>query len=178
MRRMHKSPVQDSNESSEECIHSLKSRANTDHLTEAPKQEEEDFVSREESTGLLPQSDKDIMAKERWYSTRTRVLFITHFNVFLYATCFWIQIGVLPVSRPRCLTSSHRSIHCTYLASGNRGLEVNRPTVSLRADSNLMHAYLSYHRHNSYIFVKADYFYLCCGCKYCRCGPALSIYCI
>jgi hypothetical protein len=26
-----------------------------------------------------------------------RVILSTHFNIFLYATCFWIQIGTLPV---------------------------------------------------------------------------------
>ena len=29
---------------------------------------------------------------------RRRVIFlVTHFNVFLYATCFFIQVGTLPV---------------------------------------------------------------------------------
>lgn len=27
-----------------------------------------------------------------------KVILSTHFNIFLYATCFWIQIGTLPVS--------------------------------------------------------------------------------
>ena len=101
MRRMTKSPVHDSNESSEGSIHSLESRAKTDHfLTEAPSQQEEDLSSKEEHTSQLPQSDKDMVNDERCYSTRTRVVFVTHFNVFLYATCFWIQIGVLPVRKP------------------------------------------------------------------------------
>ena len=31
---------------------------------------------------------------------RFRILLVTHFNVFLYATCFFIQVNTLPV---RCL---------------------------------------------------------------------------
>ena len=27
-----------------------------------------------------------------------RVIYSTHFNIFLYSTCFWIQTGTLPVS--------------------------------------------------------------------------------
>lgn len=29
---------------------------------------------------------------------KTTILLVTHFNVFLYATCFFIQTGTLPVS--------------------------------------------------------------------------------
>ena len=28
------------------------------------------------------------------------VIAVTHVNIFLYATCFWIQTGALPVSIP------------------------------------------------------------------------------
>ena len=28
---------------------------------------------------------------------RERIVLITHFNVFMYATCYWIQSGTLPV---------------------------------------------------------------------------------
>ena len=30
--------------------------------------------------------------------TFNKVVMMTHFNIFLYAACFWIQAGVLPVS--------------------------------------------------------------------------------
>ena len=29
---------------------------------------------------------------------KKRILYITHLNIVLYALCYWIQIGVLPVS--------------------------------------------------------------------------------
>lgn len=29
----------------------------------------------------------------------TRILWVTHFNVFLYATCFFIQVGTMPVKK-------------------------------------------------------------------------------
>ena len=34
------------------------------------------------------------------------ILYMTHFNVVLYALCYWIQIGVLPVSFLVILLSS------------------------------------------------------------------------
>ena len=31
----------------------------------------------------------------RW--SFNKVVFVTHINIFLYSTCFWIQTGTLPV---------------------------------------------------------------------------------
>ena len=36
------------------------------------------------------------ISPEIW-ENRSRIFFVTHFNVFLYATCFFIQVGTLPV---------------------------------------------------------------------------------
>ena len=32
------------------------------------------------------------------FTHKTFVMYKTHFNIVLYALCYWIQIGVLPVS--------------------------------------------------------------------------------
>ena len=37
------------------------------------------------------------ISPEIW-SRRSVIFFVTHINVFLYATCFFIQVGTLPVS--------------------------------------------------------------------------------
>ena len=37
------------------------------------------------------------ISPEIW-SQRSLIFFVTHFNVFLYAMCFFIQVGTLPVS--------------------------------------------------------------------------------
>ena len=37
------------------------------------------------------------VSPEIW-ERRNVIFFVTHFNVFLYATCFFIQVGTLPVS--------------------------------------------------------------------------------
>ena len=50
------------------------------------KQQEENDVQTE----ALP------ISPEIW-DRRNTIFFITHFNVFLYATCFFIQVGTLPV---------------------------------------------------------------------------------
>lgn len=41
--------------------------------------------------------------------TFNKVILITHVNIFLYSTCFWIQTGTLPVSK--CLV--HIQIVCS-----------------------------------------------------------------
>ena len=53
------------------------------------------------STAKAPEnSSKEVDKKlcEACCEPRMRTVLITHVNVCLYATCFWIQIGVLPVS--------------------------------------------------------------------------------
>lgn len=41
-------------------------------------------------------NDNDVMFGN--FSQKTFVMYMTHFNIVLYALCYWIQIGVLPVS--------------------------------------------------------------------------------
>lgn len=48
---------------------------------------------RIESARLLQESQKE---KEKTTVENSKVVLITHFNVFLYSTCFFIQTGVLP----------------------------------------------------------------------------------
>lgn len=43
---------------------------------------------------LSPQTNDVTIGKWKF----NKVILSTHFNIFLYATCFWIQIGTLPVS--------------------------------------------------------------------------------
>ena len=52
-----------------------------------------------------------------------RVIYSTHFNIFLYSTCFWIQTGTLPVSTVFlwvffffffCVKKINVSIHIIY----------------------------------------------------------------
>ena len=33
-----------------------------------------------------------------YFTHKTFVMYMTHLNIVLYALCYWIQIGVLPVS--------------------------------------------------------------------------------
>lgn len=55
------------------------------------KQKEQDEADGIVSTDALP------IHPDVW-QRRGLIFFITHFNVFLYATCFFIQVGTLPVS--------------------------------------------------------------------------------
>ncbi|XP_062568913.1 solute carrier family 22 member 18-like [Saccostrea cucullata] len=46
-----------------------------------------------EKNTQLPHSTNEVQIGKWKFN---RVIFSTHFNIFLYATCFWIQIGTLP----------------------------------------------------------------------------------
>ena len=48
----------------------------------------------EQNEGL--KTEKLHISPEIW-DRRNTIFFITHFNVFLYATCFFIQVGTMPV---------------------------------------------------------------------------------
>lgn len=65
----------------------------TETLPQQPMMEEEgeaDTMEQNSDGNKFPQANGR-------YSIRT-IVFVTHFNIFLYSTCFWIQLGTLPVS--------------------------------------------------------------------------------
>merc|ERR1712038_1439709 len=51
---------------------------------------------REAKEKEIEEREKSEMAGEGDIKSDKTVIFITHLNVFLYATCFWIQSGTLP----------------------------------------------------------------------------------
>ena len=53
------------------------------------EQEKEKEKKKEEEEGMAEQ--------QGGRGLRERIVLITHFNVFMYATCYWIQSGTLPV---------------------------------------------------------------------------------
>ena len=59
------------------------------------KAEEEALL--QENSGMGAGIDKGTVL-EKCCESKMRTVMATHLNVALYATCFWIQIGVMPVS--------------------------------------------------------------------------------
>ena len=54
-------------------------------------------LAKEENDRLGVHEEALPVAPELW-ERRNVIFMVTHFNVFLYATCFFIQVGTLPVS--------------------------------------------------------------------------------
>ena len=73
---------------------------------------------RESSPPLSSKDDEELVFGH--FSRKSFVMYMTHFNIVLYALCYWIQIGVLPVSHS-CGSLLFRlffsEIHLTVLAS-------------------------------------------------------------
>ena len=102
MKRMSKSPPSESNIRSEEGNDDVYKRK------DSKLQEGSDIISDdnvEEDALLSPETSSDKAEKttntslyQACCEINMRTVLTTHVNVFLYATCFWIQIGVLPVS--------------------------------------------------------------------------------
>ena len=71
------------------------------HYQELEKRFERIEAKRKLKEEMAKESDADLEAlpvsPEIW-ERRNTIFFVTHFNVFLYATCFFIQVGTLPVS--------------------------------------------------------------------------------
>ena len=82
-----------------ECSHEkdLKQQEETDDNVE----EDECLLSKDTSAAKAsekPDKNKRLNPFGACWEPKMRTILTTHVNVFLYATCFWIQIGVLPVS--------------------------------------------------------------------------------
>ena len=58
--------------------------------------------SRLEAQGLAKEGKLSEVSKKLEEKKNKRILFITHFNVFMYAACFFMQSGTLPVSITIC----------------------------------------------------------------------------
>lgn len=67
------------------------------HYEELEKRFERIESKRKQKEDGLLTIDTVPIAPEVWQQ-RGLIFFVTHFNVFLYATCFFIQVGTLPVS--------------------------------------------------------------------------------
>lgn len=66
------------------------------HYAELEKRFERIEAKRLENEAKGVQIDRVPVSPEIW-EKRNFIFFITHVNVFLYATCFFIQVGTLPV---------------------------------------------------------------------------------
>ena len=79
------------------------------HYQELEKRFERIEAKRKLKEEMAKESDADLEAlpvsPEIW-ERRNTIFFVTHFNVFLYATCFFIQVGTLPVSVNFCTQSN------------------------------------------------------------------------
>lgn len=81
----------------------LRAKNNTD--TEGMNEQVKEFEDTERlltENGNMGEKDQaqtgsihDIKIAGRTFN---KVILVTHLNIFLYSTCFWIQIGTLPVS--------------------------------------------------------------------------------
>ena len=58
--------------------------------------EETDNTPHVSSNNNKDGEDEELMFGH--FTHKTFVMYMTHFNIVLYALCYWIQIGVLPVS--------------------------------------------------------------------------------
>lgn len=54
-------------------------------------------IAKEESEKKKCTVDSIPISPDVW-NRRNTIFFVTHLNVFLYATCFFIQVGTLPVN--------------------------------------------------------------------------------
>ena len=63
-------------------------------LLKGDNQQEKQYLSKEDNLQRKGISSMDVTVFG-W--TFNKVIAVTHFNIFLYATCFWIQTGTLPV---------------------------------------------------------------------------------
>merc|ERR1712123_109299 len=57
-------------------------------------EKEKEILEREQKESDSKEKENKILTVET--GQNKRIVFITHFNVFMYATCYWIQSGTLP----------------------------------------------------------------------------------
>merc|ERR1712025_760699 len=55
------------------------------------KKIEDERLAKEQEIAELEKERESVKAAENG-----KIILITHFNVFMYATCYWIQVGTLP----------------------------------------------------------------------------------
>lgn len=90
MKRMSKNPPKEADDT--------KARGNYESVEQSALED----VAADDAKEVASTDDDEETGKRNICETccepKMRTLLTTHVNVFLYATCFWIQIGVLPVS--------------------------------------------------------------------------------
>ena len=100
---MSRGSSSDSKAESEKAVHECFREEGLKQQEDVVDNVEEDPLLLEGASSTTKNSEKskegaDKKLYEACCEPKMRTILTTHVNVFLYATCFWIQIGVLPVS--------------------------------------------------------------------------------
>ncbi|KAL5013836.1 hypothetical protein ScPMuIL_008106 [Solemya velum] len=70
-------------------------KTSVDKYSQQEKMEDKEQTTNSEQTLSDSKQSLPETHGSNGYSIRT-IVFVTHFNIFLYSTCFWIQLGTLP----------------------------------------------------------------------------------